>query len=81
MTEPQTTGLIRKLESGAAATDRDRLLDEAIAAGKITEQSRATYAAMYDRDANGTRKLIERLEAAPMINHPVLRTGLFPKLD
>lgn len=38
--------------------ERDRLIDEAVHAGKIPGSAKATYRARFDRDPAGTRKLL-----------------------
>ena len=49
----------------AAPTEREAFLDEAIKAGRFTEKRRDHYAALYDRDPLGTRKLVAALQAGP----------------
>lgn len=80
------TGLFADLPRRDAPTDdaaRDRLLDGAIKAGKFGESRRAYYAALYDRDPEGTSALVAKLASGVAITSgpaPSGGTGLFKEL-
>jgi len=65
----QLKELKRGAEAGRLAAerqrreDRDRFLDQAVAAGKFPGSRKDAYAKMYDADEQGARTLIESLEA------------------
>ena len=67
-----TTGLLQ-----TDPTDKDRLLDAAVRAGKFARTRRDHYAKLYDADPKATRHLISQL--APAL--PRGGTGLLPELD
>ena len=50
-----------------APSQRERVLDAAIAAGKFPARRRAHYEALYVRDPDGTCALIARLASVPEI--------------
>lgn len=45
--------------------ERDRILDDAIRAGKFREDRRPMYAAMYDADPKGTTAIIAQMPGLP----------------
>jgi len=45
--------------------ERDRILDDAIRAGKFREDRRPMYAAMYDADPKGTAAIIAQMPGLP----------------
>ena len=52
-----------------APSQRERVLDAAIAQGKFPARRRAHYEALYARDPEGTRALIARLASVPEITN------------
>jgi hypothetical protein len=76
------TGLISELGAGGPS-DKDRLFDEAVKAGKFSESRRAHYAAMYDKDPEATTRLISSFAAGAVPPSKAGRrgTGLLPELD
>lgn len=45
--------------------ERDRILDDAIRAGKFRQDRRPMYAAMYDADPKGTKAIIAQMPGLP----------------
>jgi hypothetical protein len=46
-------------------SERDRILDAAIRAGKFREDRRAMYATMYDADPKGAKAIIDQMPGLP----------------
>lgn len=87
-TQSQGTGLLRELSerSTTAATpgERDRIVNDAIKAGKIAKSERSRYKEMYDRDPVSTRLLLSKLTGCPPPVTTTRRrsgTGLLKELD
>lgn len=78
---PRTTGLFPELgPHDAISGDKATVIEAAIKAGKFPPSRRAHYAALYDKNPEGTVRLINRLTAVIPPGRSA-GTGLLPELD
>ncbi|HMJ03252.1 MAG TPA: hypothetical protein VK506_09935 [Conexibacter sp.] len=87
-TRTQGTGLLPELRdrstTAANPRERDRIVNDAIKAGKIAKSERSRYKEMYDRDPVSTRLLLSKLTGCPPPVTAARRrsgTGLLKELD
>jgi hypothetical protein len=77
--------MLRELAGSANTDERDRLIASAIEDRRILSSERAHYTARFDRDPDGTRKLLSRLARGPALRAgqtpPPAGTGLLAELS
>jgi len=61
------------LRAKNAKTEKRRIIEEALSEGKITPKNRVRWEEQYDRDPEGTRKLLEKQE--PVVDFSTHGTG------